>query len=57
LTLFPPIAIDVDATLYPREFSAISGNELKHIRMVEIKMKDNSSVLVNTTTPQDFIEG
>jgi hypothetical protein len=49
--------IDVDATFNPRKLTTISSNELKHIRMVEIKMAYNSSILINPSTPQDFIEG
>jgi hypothetical protein len=53
----PPMVVDVDATLNPRQLRTGSCDELKHIRMVEIKMTYNSSILIDPTTPQDFVEG
>jgi hypothetical protein len=49
--------IDVHTPLHPRKLTSASRDELLHIRMVQVKVADNCSILVVTTPSQDFIEG
>jgi hypothetical protein len=53
----PPIRINVDTPLDPRKISSTSSDKLKYVRMLKIKMTYNSSIFIDATAPQDFIEG
>jgi hypothetical protein len=51
----PPELVDVDTTLYPGKFSSASSNELKYIRVAEVKMTHYSTVFVDPTSTEDLI--
>jgi hypothetical protein len=50
------MVVNVDATLNPRQLTTASSNELKHIRMVEIKMAYNSAILVHSSATENLIQ-
>jgi hypothetical protein len=54
---FPPMRINVDTPLDPRKISSTSSDKLKYVRVLKIKMTYNSSILIDASAPQDFIQG
>jgi hypothetical protein len=53
----PPMWINVDTPLDPRKISSTSSDKLKYVRVLKIKMTYNSSILIDASAPQDFIQG
>jgi hypothetical protein len=52
---FPPVRINVDTPLDPGKISSTSSDKLKYVRVLKIKVTNNSPILVNASAPQDFI--
>jgi hypothetical protein len=49
--------VHIKTTLYPRQVRTTGLDKLNSIRVGVIKVAHNSTILVNTTTPQGFVEG
>jgi hypothetical protein len=46
---FPPVRINVDTPLDPGKISSTSSDKLKYVRMLKIKVTNNSSIFPPTT--------